>query len=76
MKKTKVSFSIPMIVCAEDYHDAKEFAQTLSGLTKTKIKAKELTQLFDGDYYHVLYVDKIPTSEEISELRKEGAFCL
>ncbi len=70
MKTEKISLEFPIMVCADDYHTAPEFATTLSGIIKVRIKTKELKKLFDGTYYHVLYLDKAPSKEEIEKLKK------
>lgn len=71
MKKTTVKFELPCIICSDDYHELKIFAQSLSKLTNTKIKSFELPKKFDGQYYGVLYTGERPTSSEITELEKE-----
>lgn len=70
MKNTTIKFQLPCIICADDYHGLKEFAQTLSGFTKAKIKSFELTNKFDGMYYGVLYTGERPKSSEINELKE------
>lgn len=70
METKKISLKFPILVCSDFYDTASEFAATLSGLVKVKIKTKELKELFDGTYHHVLYLDKAPSKDEIEKLKK------
>lgn len=75
MKKTSLKITLPFVVSAYDYHDAGHIVDKLNLMTTGKtIRAYELGERFFKDfdqvrgYFHVIYVGKRPTRNEIKKM--------
>jgi hypothetical protein len=62
--KTKIKF--PFVDSFADYHDIIYKADELNEIFVTKIKYKEIA--FDGDYWGLFYVGKMPSRKTIHKL--------
>ena len=62
--KTKIKF--PFVERFQDYHDIKYRAEDLNDIFVSKIKCKEVA--FDGCYYGLFYMGKLPAKQKIRQL--------
>ena len=70
MKTTTVKATLPKLVVVRDYHEFDSVKETLNDILDVRVKVKEIA--FDGDYIGVVYVDKLPTKQEIDKLLKKA----
>jgi hypothetical protein len=68
------TITFPKIVTARDYHAFDDIRWALNQVVSAKIRVKELG--FKYKYYAVLYVDTVPTNDEIDNLLKEHEITL
>ena len=62
----KLKIKFPFVEAFDDYHDIKDKAEYLNEIFVTKIKYKEIA--FDGFYWGLFYVGKMPSRKTIHKL--------
>lgn len=68
----KVKISFPLVRSVRDYHEIDEEARMFNEIFVDTIKCKEVA--FDGAYYAVFYVGKIPAKSAIKQLCLDAGF--
>ena len=66
MKTSKIKIKFPFVEGFRDYHDIRFKQEFLSGVFVDKIKSKEVA--YDGCYYGIFYIGKIPSKDIIKEM--------
>lgn len=76
LEKTIAKIELPLVIYCGDYHDFADVVDTISTLSGTKVKSKEVTNIVHGDeesdgyYYAVIYTGLMPTKDVIVSLPK------
>lgn len=68
----KLKIKFPFVEGFGDYHYIDDKLYQFEQIFATKIKAKEIA--FDGEYWGVFYVEKLPKKETLKKMLLEAGF--
>ncbi len=69
--KTKIKF--PFVDSFGDYHDIDDKLSSLNEVFTDRIKAKEIA--YDGTYWGVFYVGKLPSKDRLKKMVVAAGWC-
>jgi hypothetical protein len=69
----KIKLKFPFVEGFGDYHEIKCKADDLNEIFAERIKSKEIA--FDGEYWGVFYVGKLPHKNELKKMLFNAGWC-